>query len=162
MNIKLLNWIYATPRNPLWAGGESTKDQLRGRQEISTTVREAIAKLPKSEQHVLIRRYFDGATFTTIAEERGKSTAAIQYLHRHSLRTLKKLLAGFVRERYGIELKQRNCCLCKSSRREEIDSLILAKKPEQPYRVLFAKLKSDYGIRVSSYQTLVGHIKYHD
>ena len=161
MKFELLNWIYLTKCDPLWQQHELTRDELLRQKKIAAAVRQAVATLTVRERFVIEKRYFEGAAFALIAAELGKSEAAVVNLHRRALRRLQKLLADFARDHYGITTVSKCCCICNSSHRAEIDEIIRAKKPEEPYRVVIAEIKARFGIRIKSPQTIIGHLKYH-
>lgn len=161
MKLQLRNWIYLTPGNPLWQGGEPTRAEFQQQDEIAAMVRDAISQLGDTERLVIEKHYFEGKSYSQIAEECGRSAARIIHLHGRALRSLQKLLAKFARDRYGIETVGKTCIICRSPFRHRIDALIARKKPSDTYRDIIRKLKLEYGIAVTSPQTIIGHRKYH-
>ena len=52
-------------------------------------------------------------------------------------------------------------CADMSQVRDEIDRMISQRDPKRSWRSVLIRLREDFGIRVRSPQTLIGHKKYH-
>lgn len=65
----------------------NAEEQL-GEHELLMRVREAVAKQPDAERHLLQRHYFDGITFDEAAKELGLSKSWASRLHARAIESL--------------------------------------------------------------------------
>jgi hypothetical protein len=161
MKLQLRNWIYLTPRDSAWPEDSPTENSLSRQEEIALAVREAMSKLREDERRVVEQHHFESQTFSQIARESGKSQTSVANLHDRALRSLRKRLMSFARDNYGIATVKRDCPLCNSPQRAQIDELIATKQQSETNKRIIQTLKRDFGIIVVSPQTIVGHCKYH-
>ena len=130
--------------------------------EIVAAVRDAIERLTPLEKEFVERFYFHGQSYLKIADDLGKRPRRVEGLHRRAINKLKKSLAEFVREKFGVETTvDADCAICSSPFREEIDAMINAKKDEETWKNIIGILDERYGIKIKSPQALIGHKKYH-
>jgi len=140
----------------------SERDSSRAKQ-IQAQVQNALAVLTDEEQEFVIRFYFMGETYRQISEKSGRAVHRLESLHRRSVRKLKKELAIFVSETFGLNSldKNRDCPLCTSPHVTEINRIIAARDRTQTWRPIIKTLREQFGIKVSSPQLLIGHERYH-
>jgi hypothetical protein len=159
VSISLSNWIYVTPAESAWK--PTAQDDRSPQQELIARVRAAVEQLRGNERMVLERHRFDAVPFTVIAAELNWRVIRVQNVERRALRRLRRLLAPYVRERFGIEAPQAKCPICDSACRGQADIMIAARINQESFGVLMSRLRCSYGIRVISPQTIIGHSKYH-
>jgi hypothetical protein len=130
--------------------------------ELRHTVSTALGQLDESEREFLVRFYFMGQSYKSIAEETGRALYKLEALHRRAVRRLQRLLAPYVCARYGISSSDRPACpICSSPDREQIDEVIRGRDRRQTWRPVLQTLKTRFGLDIKTPQTLIGHIKYH-
>jgi len=159
------NWIVETGHNPARCRVSPITGQLiYSNQKITRAVRKALKQLPYEEQEFIERFYFAGQSYREISSEIDCRLTRMEGLHRQAVARLKKLLAPFVKREFGIILKSRTrtvCPVCISPYRDQIDTVIDQKKPEETWKKTICILKERYNIPIKSPQTLIGHMKYH-
>ncbi len=130
---------------------------------IRTKVREALAKLSVDEREFIVLFYFVGRTYAELAESTGRALHKLEALHKRAIRRLRKELAPFVAEEFGIPLPRRvpSCPVCHSKQVEEIDAIIESRDLRSTWRPIIREIRKKFGIAVGSPQQLIGHIKYH-
>jgi hypothetical protein len=161
MQLRFLDWVFLTDSRSIWQSEPLTPEESRVREEVVEKVQEALKSLPPTERRVIEMYHFDGQSFSAIARSLGKSTTYVTNMRRRAMRSLRKHLAQYARDRFGIEMRESNCCICNSGHREEIDELIAAKRHEEPYSVLIRTVRRRFGLLIKSPQTIKGHAKYH-
>jgi hypothetical protein len=160
MTIRMFDWIYLTHKPPLWQNETTAEEQLH-RQELASKVREALNELTDVERVAIERHDFEGLSLVNIASELGWSCSRVQVARRRALRRLRKVLAPFVHERFGVSLPTTDCPICASPFRRDAERIIAARKREEPYSKVISQLKYDFEIAIVSPKTIIGHIKYH-
>ena len=157
------NWIVDIGIDPGQAGKiQIQSDLIKPDEFVVSAVRKAIEKLNSQEQDFIESYYFQGKTYREIAKIQSRRISRIEGLHRQSLAKLKKYLAGFVKERFDINVEiGQDCIICESPYREKIDKLIISKKKEETWKRLIKILKDKYQIQIKTPQILIGHQKYH-
>jgi len=158
------NWIVDIGFNPACKPTPFDNISAPPNERVINAVRKALDKLSVVEREFVDRYYFRGKSYIQVALAMSKSSDGIENLHRRVIIKLRKHLAGFVKEEFGIgtdiEISP-NCVICKSAFRNEIDLLIKNKKKEETWKKIIRKLKIDYNIIIKSPQILIGHQKYH-
>jgi len=140
--------------------GDAGKSETSFR--IIAAVEQALDKLDPAERELICRYYFDGQSGKRVAEAVGKRLALFEAMRLRVLKKLKKHLAAFVKAEFNIDVSlSKNCVLCDSPRRDEIDLLIASKKPDETWKRIIRILKEDFNIRITAPQILIGHQKYH-
>jgi len=131
--------------------------------EIRTQVHEALAKLSVEEREFIVLFYFVGRTYAELAESTGRALHRIEAIHKRAIRRLRKELALFVAEEFGIPLPRRvqSCPICRSKHVEEIDAIIESRDFRSTWSPVIQKIREKFGIAVGSPQQLIGHTKYH-
>ena len=157
------NWIVDIGIDPGQAGKiQIQSDLIKPDEQVISAVRKALEKLESHEQDFIENYYFQGKTYREIAELQNRRISRIEGLHRRSLAKLKKHLARFVKERFDIDSEiGRDCIICSSPDKEEIDKLILAKKDRETWKKIIGILRNKYQIEITTPQILIGHQKYH-
>lgn len=161
MRIEFIDWIYQASSRSLWQQQPLSDEEKQRRERIGVAVRQALRKLPPAERLILEKYFFEGETLATIAEQLGRRHATIINYQRRALKSLRKHLAAFVAEEFGIDQEQPACCICRSPKRAEIEALIAAKRLAEPYGLLMKRIEKEFGLKVGSPQTIIGHQKYH-
>jgi hypothetical protein len=130
--------------------------------DINRAVREALGKLGEAEREFIERFYFQGMSYRNLSEGTGRSRHKLEALHYRAVRALRSLLAEFVRERFGIEPQDSpDCPICRSAQREAIDSIIQTRDPAATWRPVISRIRDEFGVVLTTPQTLIGHEKYH-
>ncbi len=157
------NWIVEIGLDPGQIGKiEILSDKVLPNPKIVAAVREAISKLSLSEREFIERYYFQGQSYREISSDCGRKLSRIEGLHRQALARLKKNLAGFTRQQFGIESDiGRNCLICRSADRQKIDRLIMNKNERETWKKIIKILKTKFNILIKTPQVLIGHQKYH-
>lgn len=153
------NWIVDMGRDPAAPGplAESPGDR-----EIAAAVQQALERLTEEEREFVIRFHYMGESYRRLARLTGRRLYKLESLHKRIMRKLRRALAPFVLERYGIGLEQESdCVLCRSGDREEIDRMIAVRDRRRSWRPVIKALRRHFGIRIPSPQTLVSHENYH-
>jgi Sigma-70, region 4 len=131
-------------------------------QRIIRAVRAALSSLTAPEKEFVERYYFQGETCTQIAEALGQPLNRVEGLQRRVVAKLKKELREFVRKEFDLEIpREKDCPLCASPFRAEIDNLIRAKRKEETWRGIIGVLRSKYRLAVKGPQVLIGHRNCH-
>ncbi len=131
-------------------------------QKIIKAVRKAVDKLKPAEKDFIERYYFQGYSIEQIALDLNLSKKNINVRHHLALIKLRKYLALFVKEQFGLETQiNQNCLICNSVYTKEINRLIRSKKKEETWKRIIRILKEKYKIKIKSPQILIGHQKYH-
>ncbi|SYZ72717.1 putative RNA polymerase flagellar operon sigma factor FliA [Candidatus Zixiibacteriota bacterium] len=129
---------------------------------VKKWVNRALDKLTPLEREVVVQHYLNGRSLYDISLDLEREPLQIVNVRRRAVLKLKKNLAIFVRREFVLkEMIIPKCILCNSPRRAEIDTLIRAKRKEETWRRIIGKLKSEYGIKITTPQVLIGHQKYH-
>jgi len=160
MTIRMFDWIYLTHKTPLWQDDTTAEGPLR-RQELASKVREALDELTAVERVAIERHDFEGLSLVSIAAELGWPCSRVQVVRRRALRRLRKVLAPFVQERFGVSLPSTDCPICASPFRRDAERIIAARKREEPYSKVISRLRHDFKIAIISPKTIIGHTKYH-
>ncbi len=150
------HWITSITASP----AESEKSEFA--EQINEAVRAAIEQLEPNERIVIERYYLQFEEMSSIADGMGISLARATTLHLRAIGRLRKLLASFAKENFGIAKRSATRCpLCRSPYRAEIDELIRGRDPRRPWRILLQQLRREFGIRVRSYHAIVSHQRFH-
>ena len=152
------DWIYLTLREGIWQNGEQSERQKR----IVAAVRTELDKLTEAERDFIEMFWFEGRSMAEISAVTGKPVYKLEGLNKRIIRKLKNRLAEFVESEFGLKHEVGSKCpICRHPRRDEIDRMILAKKPHQTFSSIITVLKRDYGIIIKTPQIIIGHRKYH-
>ena len=156
--IVYLDWVYEVSRRNLFDTGEQTVLA----KEIVEEVNRAISKLAERDREFVRLYWFEGRPIDELASLFGKSRHNIESLNKCILRKLKTRLAAYVKERFGIDVdSERKCPICYHPERAAIDDLLLAKKESETFKPIYRELRERFGLKVSTPQILIGHMKYH-
>ncbi len=126
-------------------------------------VRRAVSELPANEQEFIYQHYYRGKPLRAIARQTGRAVHKLEVLHRRALRILRVRLQPIVREYWdtGESEPDTDCPICNSYFLPEIDSLINNRDPTETWRHTLRVLHKEYGLRVSTPQVLIAHVRYH-
>ncbi|MFH2035706.1 MAG: sigma factor-like helix-turn-helix DNA-binding protein [Candidatus Zixiibacteriota bacterium] len=157
------DWIVRLGRDPKKSLMEVLENkEIKPNPKIYEMVQSALNKLTNLERFVITEYHFNGKPCSKIATELDKSRFQIEKTYRRGMNKLRNFLTPFVIEEFGLEMNfNSKCPLCRSSRRLEINQLILAKKEEDTWKKTIAELKEKYHIKITTPQILIGHQKYH-
>jgi hypothetical protein len=129
---------------------------------IGAMVAQAVAKLDIEEQEFLARFYHMGETYRELSELTGRHMSSLERMHRRALRKLRRSLKEFVASEFGVNVAaERPCVICGSAYRVEIDTLIAEHPTDATWGGVMQAINRQFGIRVATPQTLIGHQKYH-
>jgi len=180
------NWIADLGRDPAVPVDPDSPDELTGQTEtrvdeiecsavrpldpqesqrverIREAVVEALSRLNENEREVVEQFHLMGRTYREIAELSGRTPHRLEALHERAVKKLRKLLAPLVKELYGLGSgSEVECPICSSPRRSEIDRLITERDQEKTWRPVMRRIKTAFGLKITTPQTLIGHQKYH-
>ncbi len=131
-------------------------------ERINLAVQEAMRHLTDDEREFLARFYSMGQCYRELSEKSGRTIHSLESLHRRAKRRLRKLLTGFVRREFGVEVSRAKACpICASSTRREIDEMLACHAPEATWRKELRILRTRFQLHKVSPQTIIGHINYH-
>lgn len=141
---------------------EATAARIERRELICRSVTEALNSLDDDEREFVIRFHFMGESYRRLAEKSGRNIHKLEALHKRSLRKLKKQLAGFVHETFGLDSETiPDCPICRSPFAAELDEIIRNRDRTATWHPVLTLLKTRYNLSISSPQLLIGHEKYH-
>ena len=153
-----LDWIYEVGRTKLFAEIGPTPSQ----NQIIEKVREAVSALPESEQEFVRLYWFEGHSLAELSKLLGRRQHKLDGLNRRILRKLRSRLADYVRESFGVDTSEsRECVICSHPHRVEIDQILSTKTEQETFRRIYRELSERLGLRISTPQILLGHMKYH-
>ena len=141
--------------------------QARRRAYISAGVARALDKLSPDEKEFVERFYYSGQSYREISEKSGRAVYKLEAVHKRAIRKLRRELAPLVKELYNFDSEttrgttSRNCPLCNSPFKKDIDKLIGARDKKATWRPVIKILKEKYGLKIKTPQVLIGHEKYH-
>jgi len=135
--------------------------ELERVQLIETRVQQAMRKLTSDEREIVERIHYMGQTCREISEKSGRSVPRLESLHGRAMKRLRKELRPLVKELYGIEPPSPRCVICRSPLREEIDRMLEEHDVRRSWRTVMQRLRDEYGVRLRTPHTLIGHKKYH-
>ncbi len=131
-------------------------------ERINIAVQSAAAQLSENEREFLARFYNMGESYRQMSEKSGRTIHSLESLHKRAKRKLRKLLAKFVREEFGVIASTAlNCPICLSTDRPEIDRLLAEHQTSNTWRKELRQLREKYGLVAVTPQTIIGHQKYH-
>jgi RNA polymerase sigma factor (sigma-70 family) len=129
---------------------------------LNQRVRKAVKKLPFDERQFVQLFYFEFKSYQEISRKSKKSTHKLERIHHRALGKLRILLAGFVQERFKLEISEdTDCIICKSPFRRELNELIRKKAEDETYSRLIKIFKQKYGIVIRTPQVIIGHVRKH-
>jgi RNA polymerase sigma factor (sigma-70 family) len=167
--IRYLNW--ATELCGCWdpeieekvlQGFSSRRERSDAHETINCEVRKAVEKLSCEDKQFIRLFYFEFKTYQQIAGKLGRKIHKLERIHQRALDKLRILLAGFVQERFNLEVpKSSSCIICNSPFRRELEQLIRDKRQDETYSRLIRIFKRKYGITVKTPQVIIGHRRKH-
>lgn len=160
------NWIVDLGRDPEARNlnpeaGDSTYDEQL-REQIHQAVSTAMAELDEDERELIIRFHYMGENYRQISDKSGWPVHKLDSLHKRCLKKLKKLLAPFVDETFGLGTEPiRNCPICDSVYAEQMNEIIRNRDRKSTWTPVLRLFRAKFDLFISSPQLLVGHEKYH-
>jgi len=152
--------ISGDPKSLLPGDPEDQEAPFKG--QVIRAVNRALNKLTPRERDFAVRYYFQGQSLKIIAAEWGCRRTTVAGVYKRTVLRLKYLLADFVRKEFGLAVRvERDCPLCRSPFRRQINNLIKSKKKEETWKRIMGILQKEYGLKITTPQTLMGHRRYH-
>lgn len=161
MRIKFSSRITEQASRGVFEAQPDEPDEVLARERRNEAVSKAIASLSDSEQ-LLVRRYhFEGASLRQIADDLGLGLQSVMNSHKRALRKLRKLLMTFAGVEFGMPRRETACVICSSPHRTEIDQILTTHVVGEPYRGIMHEVRKRFNVEIVSVMTIVGHCKYH-
>ncbi|RKX21862.1 MAG: hypothetical protein DRP35_03320 [Candidatus Zixiibacteriota bacterium] len=131
-------------------------------EKLKKTVKVALEKLSVNEREFIIHFYYMGKTYREISEKSNKEIYRLETVHKRALKKLKKELAGFVAQEYGLKTKLNNkCIICQSDFCNQINQIISNRDKKKTWKPVLEEIESKFSLKIKSPQILIGHEKYH-
>lgn len=131
-------------------------------EQIHQAVSTAMAELDEDEREFIIHFHYMGESYRQISDKSGWPVHKLESLHKRCLLRLKKLLAPFVDEAFGIGTEPyRDCPICDSVFSEQLNEIIRNRDRKSTWTPVLRLFRTRYNLFISSPQLLVGHEKYH-
>ena len=181
--IRYLNWVQGrVDFVPAYELEIDEEEVLKKEMGLEKEVQQAMGRLNFLEKKFIQYYYFECLSYEKIAEILNKKQYKLQRIHRRALDKLKIILKDFVRERFQISCDpvqngsirkkpepvesvwpglNRNCILCQSPFKQEINLLIRGKRKDQTWKPLIKLLEEKYHLKIKTPQILIGHQKNH-
>jgi hypothetical protein len=141
---------------------ETVTGDIEGGNEVDLVVRWALESLEEDEMEFIIRFYFMGQGYPEISEKSGRKIYKLEALHKRAIRKLSSKLKVFVNRRFGIRhRKTGHCPVCESPFHRAINEIISNREDGSTWRPVMQEIYEQFGIKIKSPQTLIGHWKYH-
>lgn len=158
---------------PLWGGGwlsrfaasfsEPLEEQAGTDDAIAETVRRAIMQLPELEQQIVIDYYILCYPRRVVARRRGLSAQDVDLHRAHAERRLRGMLAGFVKQRFGVDPPDDSICpYCRAAAREAIARELSLGGCGEAWSTLRRRLNEQFGLDVRRVQPLITHCRFHE
>ena len=131
-------------------------------EKLKKAVKKAMDKLPVNEREFIVLFYYMGKTYREISEKSNKGIYRLEAIHKRALKKLKKELAGFVAQEYGLKTELNNkCIICQSDFCNQINEIISKRDKRKTWKPVLEKIESEFSLKIKSPQILIGHEKYH-
>ncbi len=141
---------------------DGDSDEKSGDVEVERAVRGALEKLSDFEKDLIERRFLMCQSSQRICGELGISERDLERGLREAQLRLRRLLAPFVQRRFKVGIAdERRCLICDCVERERAEEIIGSKNQEETWRRVMCELDEHLGLKISSPQMLIGHVKYH-
>ncbi len=155
------NWIVDLGRDPLIQGFNNVSIE-KPDEHLIEAVSLALQQLSSNEKEFIVQFYYMGKSYQEISDQTGRVIYKLEALHNRALKKLEAHLVSFVTKKYGIISKcNYNCPICDSEYSNEVNEIIANMNPEETWRPIMKILRNEFGIKIRSPQTLIGHTKYH-
>jgi hypothetical protein len=130
--------------------------------DIKEAVRNAISRLPRTQQTIINMYFFENASLEQIIDETGLSPRMIRRLMSAAKTTLRYSLQDIVNKQWpSIGRASYRCPICLHKARAAIDKMIREKPDSQSWRMFNQNLSEKFGVKVNPPIMLKYHIKYH-
>ena len=149
------NWLSTDSEGDDQKAGERTE-------MIRNLVGAAVEKLGENEREFVERYYFMGQSYAEIAGKSGRAIHRLEALHQRALRKLRRELSPSVAKLFGIAQATAPVCpICCSPDRNAIERIIAERDPTATWRPVMTRIRKEFGLVITTPQTLIGHEKYH-
>lgn len=156
--VVFFDWVYDARSRSLFDNPQETETGKL----VERKVREAIETLDPEEQELVHLYWFEGRSINEISKTLGRRQYRIEAMHRRVLKKLKKKLSQFVSETFGIAAEtDPDCIICNHPQRAAIEQVLRKKRPDETFRGVYRELRERFGLKISTPQILIGHMKYH-
>jgi len=130
--------------------------------DIATAVNRAIAHLPELDRLIIEDYYVLCLSRRVIARRHDLDEHEVDVTRARAERRLRMMLTEFVERRFKLIIRSgKECVLCRSVFRAEIDALLSRRKPENPWSVLRRQLNERFGLNIKRVQAVMTHCRYH-
>lgn len=141
---------------------DDTSENSERQDELARTVRSALGRLNGYEREALEHYHFMGRQVGDVAECMNLSPRVAERILRSGTLKLRRILGPFVRERFGISgSSAERCPICLCGDRRWAEEIVSSRRSEETWRRVIGLLRREFGMKITSPQTLVGHLKYH-
>lgn len=141
---------------------DPNSEPTKPNQKIIKAVHEALDKLPEIDRDFIERYYLKGESLQQIAERTNLHQKRLEKIHLRAVRQLRRYLASFVQQEFGIAVEHnQKCPICKSPYLTKINEMIKNKRKEETWKKIIRILKTEYNVQIKSPKILIGHKKYH-
>lgn len=127
--------------------------------ELTARVRDALKQLEPFLEQVMRMRFYEGATVAEIAQSLRKSEKEISGALYEAGRQMKIFLAGYVAERWGIEVDGL-CKICIHPKRVAIEKILKNKGKNETWRNITENIREATGEKFHPPQVLKAHLKH--
>jgi hypothetical protein len=142
---------------------ESLEEQAGADDAVTETVRRAIMQLPELEQRVVVDYYVFCYPRRVIARHCGLSAQDVDLHRAHAERRLRRILAGFVKRRFGVDPPEDSICpYCRVAAREALARELSARGRDEAWSTLRRRLNGQFGLDVRRVQPLITHCRFHE
>jgi hypothetical protein len=130
---------------------------------VTETVRRAIRQLPELEQRVVLDYYIFCYPRRVIARHCGLSAQDVDLHRAHAERRLRGILAGFVKQRFGVDPPEDSVCpYCRVAAREALARELSTRSRDEAWSTLRRRLNGQFGLDVRRVQPLITHCRFHE
>jgi hypothetical protein len=127
--------------------------------EVAEAVRQALLNVSPELRRLIRERYFEGLTIGEISERNHLAERETVRRIYEAKRQLKMVLAGFVKKRWGIEVKGL-CRICTHAEREKIEAVLRTRKKTESWGSTCRKVQDLLKERIQPPQVLKAHMKH--
>ena len=114
------------------------------------------------ERDVIERFYFHGESVLEVSIMTGRRFHRIRSAHDRAMRKLRRQLAGFVREEFGLNVSvESDCPVCNSMYRKQIERLMQQRHPTASLQPLLDRIATEFDLPLKTSTVLIRHEKYH-
>jgi hypothetical protein len=134
-------------------------EPARADPDLVDAVKRALASLSPLERDIVSQIIYDGNSLPEIALQNGLSIGQSRAIFYEAKNRLRALLAGFVKERWGIEISGK-CRVCLHPRKNEIDALLKRHSSRESWGNFNRRLEKAIGEKINPPAILINHLKH--